>query len=560
LETPVEEPADGRDLLVVIFALFGRDAAITQRILKAEGIASEICTTLDGLVDAIARGAGAVVLAEETLVPSGNEALTRQLRSQESWSDLPIIVSASEASGGREGFGVLNALGEAGNVILLERPVHVRAMVGAVQSALRARRRQYASRDVLRVLAASEAELKRLVAREREARAYVESVSRSKDEFLATISHELRTPLNAVLGWARMLNTRQLGADARVRALQAIERNAVAQAKLIEDLLDMGRIISGKLRIAFEVVTLPVVIDAAVETVKPALQAKGIHFEARVDPEACVMGDPGRLQQIVWNLLSNAVKFTPKGGHVRLTLARADAFVELEVSDEGQGITPSFLPHVFQRFHQQDGSTTRSHGGLGLGLAICRQLVELHGGTIEAESEGVGRGAAFRVRLPAMAMRETPASPPVRAARVDDDAPLAPARELESLRLLIVDDQADARELVAAVVASCGARPIQAASAAEAFSLIARERPDIIVSDIGMPLEDGYSFIRRVRALPASQGGRTPAVALTAYVRAEDGQKAADAGFELHLPKPVEPADLLSALGTLAHIARELRE
>lgn len=556
----MDEQADGRDLLVVIFALFGRDAAITQRILKAEGIASEICTTVDGLVGAIARGAGAVVLAEEALVPSGNEALTRVLRSQESWSDLPIIVSASEASGGREGFGVLNALGEAGNVILLERPVHVRAMVGAVQSALRARRRQYASRDVLRVLAASEAELKRVVAREREARAYVESVSRSKDEFLATISHELRTPLNAVLGWARMLNTRQLGADARVRALQAIERNAVAQAKLIEDLLDMGRIISGKLRIAFEAVRLPVVIDAAVETVKPALQAKGIHFEVRVDPDASVMGDPGRLQQIVWNLLSNAVKFTPKGGRVRLALSRADAFVELEVSDEGQGITAGFLPQVFQRFHQQDGSTTRSQGGLGLGLAICRQLVELHGGTIEAESEGMGRGATFRVRLPAMATRESSASPPVRAARVDDDAPLAPARELESLRLLIVDDQADARELVAAVVASCGARPIQAASAAEAFSLIARERPDIIVSDIGMPLEDGYSFIRRVRALPASQGGRTPAVALTAYVRAEDGQKAADAGFELHLPKPVELADLLSALGTLAHIARELRE
>lgn len=537
-------PSD-RELHILIYALFGRDAEATQRILSSVSIESEVCHDIDALCAALERGAGAILLAEEALAPSAVQRLTAVLGAQPSWSDLPVIVSATEAPEERRGFGLMSRLGEGVNLSILERPVRARAMVSAVRSALRARRRQYATRG--------------LIAREREARADAEAASRGKDEFLATVSHELRTPLNAMLGWARMLTSGTLPEAARGKALQSIERNAIAQAQLVEDLLDVSRIVSGKMRLDLKEVDLPRVVEAAVDSVRPAMEAKNIRFQPAIDPSASqVMGDPNRLQQVIWNLLSNAIKFTPRGGRVQLILARVNSHIELSVSDSGLGIEPSFLPFLFQRFYQADGTSTRNQGGLGLGLAICRHLVELHGGTIEAFSEGLGQGATFKVQLPVLPLRIPWAE--ARAAHATPARRLAFERppELQGLKVLVVDDQPDARELLVAVMTRCGATAIEASSSMEGLGQVVTARPDVIISDIGMPEEDGYSFIRRVRKLAADAGGRTPAAALTAYARAEDRRQAMQAGFEMHVPKPVEPAELVTVVATLARIGRAM--
>ncbi|HEX8723617.1 MAG TPA: PAS domain S-box protein [Pyrinomonadaceae bacterium] len=387
-----------------------------------------------------------------------------------------------------------------------------------------------------------------------EARKRAEEANRLKDDFLATLSHELRTPLTSILGWSRMLQTNRFDEAVTARALQTIERNAQAQAQLVDDLLDVSRIITGKLRLDVRPVDLSGVITAAADSVRPAAEAKEIELRTLLDPAAgAVSGDPERLQQVVWNLLSNAVKFTPKGGRVEVRLERADSQVEITVADTGRGIAPEFLPHVFDRFRQADQATTRQHGGLGLGLSIVRQLVELHGGTVEVRSEGEGRGATFTVSLPPL---------PARAGRADGGRRVNPASRtggaldcppgLEGLRVLVVDDEADTREVLLAVLASCGAQPTAAASAAEALRLLGRERYDVLVSDIGMPEEDGYDLIRRVRALAGERGGTIPAVALTAYARAEDRMRALRSGFQMHVPKPVEPAELITVVANLA--------
>ena len=385
-------------------------------------------------------------------------------------------------------------------------------------------------------------------------------MSRSKDEFLATLSHELRTPLNAVLGFARLLSSgRMEGSNAR-RAVDAIERNALAQAQLIEDLLDVSRIISGKLRLELSEINLAEVVVAAVETVRPALHAKEIRFDVTMDSAVGdVMGDPNRLQQIVWNLLSNAIKFTPKGGQVQLSVARNAEQIELTVSDSGQGMDAAFLPLVFHRFYQVDGSATRKHGGLGLGLAICRHLAELHGGSIEAASDGPGRGATFTVFLPVLPLRRDPSVPTPARALVARPRAFSPSDALREVKVLVVDDEPDARELLTWVVAACGGIAIEASSASEALGLLASENPDVLVSDIGMPGEDGYSLIHRVRALPPEQGGKTPAVALTAYARVEDRVRVLAAGFELYLTKPVNPDDFVAVVANLVQSVRAAR-
>ena len=478
-------------------------------------------------------------MAEETLTEQAAGRLIDVLRRQPPWSDLPIIVSAVEGSQAAA------ALGQHGNVSMVERPVRALAMIRAVQSALRSRTRQYGARSLLEQLGASREE--------------AEAVSRSKDEFLATISHELRTPLNAILGWARMLTTGRLEEGKHPRALQAIERNAVAQAQLIEDLLDVSRIVSGKLRLDLEPTDLRRVADAAVDAVRPAIDAKEIRFTAVVDPAlGQVMGDPNRLQQVVWNLLANAIKFTPKGGQVRLTLSGIDGHTELSVTDDGQGIERAFLPLVFQRFQQAETGTTRLQGGLGLGLAICRHLVELHGGTIEALSEGLGRGATFRFRLPLLPYRVSSDARRVASAMAPRGKFERPS-ELVGLTVLVIDDQADTREVLASILAACGATVHEEASARAGLATLRAARPDVVVSDIGMPEEDGYSFIQRVRALPPEEGGTIPAAALTAYARAEDRRKALTMGFEMHIPKPVEPDELVAAVATLARIGRALK-
>ncbi len=380
--------------------------------------------------------------------------------------------------------------------------------------------------------------------------------NRLKDEFLATVSHELRTPLNAILGWATMLRSKDLDAAMVSRALGTIERNARAQNQLIEDLLDVSRIISGKLRLNVRPVALVSVIDAAIDAVRPAAEAKGIRIQSILDPASGpISGDPDRLQQVFWNLLSNAVKFTPKEGRVQIRLERINSHIEVIVSDTGQGIRPDFLPYVFDRLQQADSSTTRIHGGLGLGLAIARHLVELHGGSVQADSAGEGQGATFTVILPIAIFR--PASPDMERVHptISDQVPLMSETRLDGLTVLVVDDEADARELLAALLERSGAKVMTAASAAAALAVLTQnasdQRPNLLVSDIGMPGEDGYMLIRQVRALPPEQGGTIPAIALTAYARTEDRIKSLSSGFDSHVPKPVEPAEFITVVTSL---------
>jgi len=390
-----------------------------------------------------------------------------------------------------------------------------------------------------------------LLTREQEARQDAESANRLKDEFLATLSHELRTPLNAIIGWSHLLRTGTLDAPTAARALETIDRNAKAQNQLINDILDVSRIITGKLHLAMQPLDPGAVMETAIDTLRPAATAKDITIEASLEPEVGTLsGDPDRLQQVVWNLLSNAIKFTPKGGKVQVRLRRLDSQAVIVVADSGPGISPEFLPHVFERFRQGDASTTRSHLGLGLGLAIVRHLVELHGGTVEASSEGEGKGSTFSVFLPLINAR--PRGAPAGAKEKEPAVPVATAPQLDGLRILLVDDDAAGREAMATVLQSQGAHVICAATSEEALLAMSRERPDVLLSDIEMPGEDGHSLIRKVRALPADRGGDIPAAALTAYVRAEDRQKALVAGFQVHVSKPVQPEELAAVIAELA--------
>ena len=399
----------------------------------------------------------------------------------------------------------------------------------------------------------AEDERNQLLAREQEARAAAEAANRLKDEFLATLSHELRSPLNAMLGWTRLLNSRKFDEATTTRAMQTIERSAKSQAQLVEDLLDVSRIIQGKLRLNVRPVELVSVIEAAIETVRPAAQAKEISLQSVLDPSAGpVAGDFDRLQQVVWNLLSNAIKFTPKQGCTQVRLERVNSHVEIIITDTGKGIDSEFVPYVFERFRQADSSSTRVYSGLGLGLAIVRQLVELHGGTVRADSEGEGKGATFTVKLPLIPIR-VERHPGERVhPTVDLGVPFDNPPALKGVRVLLVDDEADSREFLVAALEECEAKVFDVASASEALEAVSQFKPDVLVSDIGMPLEDGYSLIRKVRQLSAEQGGEIPAIALTAYARAEDRMKAIASGFQMHISKPVEPAELVTVVASLA--------
>ncbi|WP_242067352.1 ATP-binding protein [Leptolyngbya sp. FACHB-711] len=387
------------------------------------------------------------------------------------------------------------------------------------------------------------------------ARAEAENLNRLKDEFLSTVSHELRTPLNAILGWSQILRTKRVDEATMNRALETIGRNARSQAQLVDDLLDISRIITGKIRLDVQTVELLPVIEAAMDTVRPTADAKNIRLQSVLDPAAGpVLGDSERLQQIVWNLLSNAIKFTSKHGRVQVCLQRINSHVEIVVADTGQGISAEFLPYVFERFRQADSSITRSFGGLGLGLAIVRQLVELHGGTVHAESPGEGQGSTFTVKLPLMAVGLTAIEPERVHPAVGGSVPFDCSPRLDGLRILIVDDDADIRDLLTYTLEVCGAEVMAAVSADDAISaLTASSTPmDILISDIGMPDEDGYALLRRVRALEPENGGKIPAIALTAYARTQDRRAALLAGFQSHVAKPVEPAELIAVIANLA--------
>jgi PAS domain S-box-containing protein len=390
----------------------------------------------------------------------------------------------------------------------------------------------------------AEREREQLLLREQAAREQAERANRVKDEFLAVLSHELRTPLNPILGWAKLLKSGRLNAAKTAEALNIIERNAKLQVNLIEDLLDVSRILRGKLTLNVSTVNLADTISAAIETVRLAAQTKEIQIQTTLEPNVGqVAGDPARLQQIVWNLLSNAVKFTPTGGRVEVRLLRVESYAQITVSDTGKGISPDFLPHIFEYFCQEDSTTTRKFGGLGLGLAIVRQLVELHGGTIEANSPGVGQGATFIARLPLTTPR-----PETSVDNQGQDVSL----DLSGIKVLIVDDDADSRDFVTFVLELYGAQVTKAASALEALQVLAQSKPDILISDIGMPQMDGYELLRQIRTWTPDHGGEIPAIALTAYAGEFDQRQAFAAGFQMHVSKPVEPDALATAVARLA--------
>ncbi|HYU34978.1 MAG TPA: ATP-binding protein [Thermoanaerobaculia bacterium] len=396
-----------------------------------------------------------------------------------------------------------------------------------------------------------EEERRELLLREQEARRRAEEANRIKDEFLSTLSHELRTPLNAILGWTWLTKSGSLDADGMRRALDTIERNAKAQSQIIDDLLDVSRIITGKLRLKLRRVELPQVIATAVDAVRPAAEAKEIRIETSCDPDVPpIPGDPNRMQQVIWNLLANAVKFTPEKGRVEIRLERAGGQARIRVSDTGIGIRADFLAYAFERFRQADSSTTRVHGGLGLGLAIVRHLVELHGGTVQAESGGEGMGSTFTVTLPATTPRALRPAEPVPERAPEEAAEAAGGAEIEEvqgLHVLLVDDEQDVREVLPHVLERFGARVRTAASAMEALDDLLQEGADVIIADIGMPDVDGYELIRRIRGLDG-EIREIPAIALTAYAAEGDRRKALEAGFQLHLAKPVEPYQLAAAV------------
>jgi signal transduction histidine kinase/CheY-like chemotaxis protein len=537
------------ELRVLVLPPTHADGLAIAKVLASVGIASAIYHGTDALREALKASAGCVILSEEAVLSNTPELLA-SLASQPMWSDMPVIVLSRS---GRESSALDGIVSQLGSVSVVERPMRMSTLLSLVRSSLRARERQYQVRDFLQ-------ERERLLDSERSARSEAERAGRTKDEFLATLSHELRTPLNAVLGWARVLRNNAALTDEVANGLTVIERNARSQAQIIGDLLDMSRIISGKVRLEARPVELAAVIESTVETVRPTAEARGVQLLVEKDADPCqVHADPDRLQQVLWNLLSNALKFTPKDGKIRLKLSRTGAMATVEVTDNGEGIAADVLPHIFDRFHQADASTSRRHGGLGLGLSIVRQLTELHGGTVAARSDGPGRGATFRLQLPILGSikrsfgrQDAQVPPPVPVTVVDD----LPQVNLQGLRVLVVDDEPDARALIQRLLQDCQASVLTAGSADEALRVLAAEVPDVMVSDVGMPGTDGYTLLRHIRSLDDA-AATVPAIALTAYVRTEDRAKAIDAGFQFHLSKPVEPAELLATVERLARANRE---
>ena len=391
-----------------------------------------------------------------------------------------------------------------------------------------------------------------LLIRERDARRHAEEADRLKDEFLATLSHELRTPLTSILGWASMIRNGEVEGANEARAIETIERNARSQARLIDDLLDVSRIITGNLRLDLHPLNLAPIVDAAIDALRPTADVKGIEIRTEiVSGECLVKGDPNRLRQVIWNLLSNSIKFTQRGGIVTINLKCVGAVVRLTVADTGEGISSEFLPYVFDRFRQAEGSISRKQGGLGLGLAVVRHLVELHGGSISAESAGLGEGAVFTVELPLAEERRDPARAEERRRELERRRSRTGAVRLDGVHALLVEDDDDSRKLLGTILKRHGARVTSAKSAAEALRVFEADVPDILISDIGMPDEDGYEFIRKLRSLPPEKGGLTPAIALTGYASRKDRERALEAGYHKHMAKPIEQADMISAIAAL---------
>ena len=401
------------------------------------------------------------------------------------------------------------------------------------------------------------AERKLSLESERAARSEAERLGHMKDEFLATLSHELRTPLNAIQGWAMLLRERRVKPEEFDRGLETIERNARTQVQIVNDLLDMSRIISGKIHLEVQPLYLDEIVSSAIEAVRQSAVARDIRIEPLLDSHIGLMrGDPNRLQQVLWNLLSNAIKFTPKGGRVQVVLERIDSHAEIRVEDSGIGIRPEFLPHVFDRFRQADASTTRHYGGLGLGLSIVKNLVELHGGTVRVKSPGENLGSTFIVTLPISHVRADERDPGISTTIASDPLEATEVPRLDDVRVLVVDDESDGRTFIARILEDRGASVVCATSAREALEALAHEHFDLLLSDIGMPDTDGLELIRRVRGLDKTRGGPIPAIAITAYARAEDRQRSLLAGFHMHLSKPIAARELIASIAGLIRLTQ----
>jgi signal transduction histidine kinase len=519
------------------------DAELVQAYLLDGGFDAGIVRvdTREQFSAEIERGAIDLILADYNLPSFDGLAALEIARAK--YADIPFII-ISGALGEETAIETLKS--GATDYILKHR---LERLVPAVSRALREAEDREARKR-------AERERQELLEREQEARHKAEEASRLKDEFLATVSHELRTPLNAILGWATMLRSGQLNQENAAQAAEIIERNARAQVQLVEDLLDVSRIISGKLRLETDFIDFKKIVENAIEAVRPAAEAKLIKIESDFQSiNNKIFGDTNRLQQVIWNLLTNAVKFTPSGGNIKIALSNENECLEFKVTDTGEGISPEFLPFVFDRFRQADGATTRIHSGLGLGLSIVKHLIEMHGGEVSAKSEGIGRGSTFSFCLPQQRVSFNE-----RASGENGKAKLPPANNhhseqienpLAGLSVLAVDDDEDSREMLQLILEQNGASVVTAGSAAEALEKLMQTKTDILVSDIGMPLEDGYSLVERLRKLPAENGGEIPAVALTGFAREEDNRRALLAGFNKHVAKPIDPENLVREIAEL---------
>jgi signal transduction histidine kinase len=512
---------------VLIFAPVGKDGALTAQLLGRASLASIRCDAFASLVREFDAGAGAILLTEEALDTPDLPLFLQTLEEQPPWSDIPILLF-----GGSDGTDIrgrtIRMLGALGNVTLLGRPLHTAAVVSTVEAALRSRRRQYDMRDLLVAV--------------RNAREEAESANRLKDEFLATLSHELRTPLNAVLGWTMMLRSGHVDAARLQHALEVIDRNARLQAQLIEDLLDVSRIMSGKLTLRVARVTLAPLLSAALDTVRPAAHAKQIKIEAtHAAPDVEVEGDPARLQQVFWNLLTNAVSYTPRGGRIWVNVATADEQAHVTVRDTGIGISPEFLPHVFERFRQAESTWTRPQGGLGLGLSIVHHIVEQHGGHITAASSGIGHGATFVVTLPC--------APPHANTTGTARTRRKQARDLDALDVLLVTASADAGSETASALRAHGASVTFMGSAEEAIDLLA-QAPDVLVTDLGLPGQDGCSLLAALRGLPTGRTGLLHAIGVVGPGTCPEAE-ALRRGFDIIVAGPMAPERVLTAMRQL---------
>ena len=502
--------------LVLVLAPTENDSTVAAQVLLDSQVHALPCQDVQELCCEMEKGCAVIVIAEEALATQNISPLNAILKSQDTWSDVPVILLT--AAGAPK---ISESFSASGNIAILERPFSKLTLVRAVDVALRARKKQYQVKELLH---------------------QQKMAAQKRDDFFATLSHELRTPLNVILGWIEIFKSGDLTAEARAEALSVLERNASVQKALIDDLLDISRIITGKLYFQAEPVSMKKLLDSVRKSFLPRAIEKNLRFEISLPADDCmVLADEQRMSQVLTNLLTNAIKFTPEGGFVRIGLTLEKKQIVVRIKDSGQGIEESFLPFVFDRLKQEDMSTTRSHGGLGLGLAITSHIVELHQGQIEAKSEGRGRGAEFILRIPSLKSNAE--------VKINSQQLPLPSVSLDGVRILVVDDSLDILQLINLWLRKANAQVQLASSAAEALKEIPRFKPDIVLSDIGMPTMDGYELIKRIKTLPG--GNVIKAVALTAYAKDEERTRAIEAGFQMHISKPISRDQLISAVSTL---------